>query len=122
MDMDEARMSFSTSLLRFSSSCNSTLMYIAAHQLRFRGKIARDTVLMDLLGQVVKDADVMSGFQQSVCKGRSYKACSAGNENIFCHAYSAPIKTASLFFAAAYLRTDHAANSTKSSARLGGLV
>src|SRR5579859_8116042 len=99
-----------------------SILYVAPHQLGFGREIDGHSVRMDLLGEIVKDADVVSALQQSIAQVRSHEPCSTGDEYVFGHRYSAPIMTASLFLAVAYLRTDHTANSTKSSTRFGGLV
>jgi hypothetical protein len=77
---------------------------------------------MDLACEIIKNSNVVAGGQQGVSQVRSYKPCSAGNEYVLCHLYLAPIRTWLPFFAIAYLRTAHTANSAKSSARFGGLV
>ena len=48
---------------------------------------------MDLVGKVVKNANMVARGQQGVSKVRSHKPCSAGDEYVLCHSYLAPIKT-----------------------------
>jgi hypothetical protein len=48
-------------------------------------KVFRDPVVMHLVGQVVKETDIVTGGQQGIRKVRSHKSCSAGDEYVFCH-------------------------------------
>jgi hypothetical protein len=40
---------------------------------------------MDLVGQIVKETNIVTGGQQGVRKMRPNKSCSAGDEYVFCH-------------------------------------